>query len=394
MRGVVLVLLVSCALLGGCWDRTEVNDLAIITAAAVDKAGKDEIDLSIQVFIPKEVGGGGLGVPTGSSTRQLTTVLSGKGINIADAMSKVQAKLSRKVFWGHCKIYLFGEEIAREGIADHIDFLVRHPEPRNRAYLYISKGKAVETLGIESVLERSTAEALREYASLHIGMPVTLIDFRNMLKSEAQAVAIPYIQEGNKLKDKEQIQKNTPLLGTAIFKQDKLAGVLTLKATRGLLWLRNEITRASISVNLPEGQGLVSVVPIRATTKLIPHIANGKWSILVKIDTEGDIVENATKLNMMEPGSVALVQKSVNDEIKSRIRLALFHLQKEFDADAGNFAAAFHRKYPQEWKQAKPMWDALYPQIDVNIQVQAAVRRPGLISRPAGSINEHKKAEK
>ncbi|EJL44114.1 germination protein, Ger(X)C family [Brevibacillus sp. CF112] len=383
-RGSVLILLACCVLLGGCWDRTEINDLAIITAAAVDKGGAGEIVLSIQVLIPRAVGEGGLGGPTMSADRELTTVLSGKGINIADAMSKVQAKLSRKVFWGHCKIYLFGEAVAKEGIADHIDFLVRHPEPRNRAYLYISKGKAMEILGIKTLLERSTAEALREYATLHIGMAVTLVDFRNMLNGEARAVALPYIQKGSKLDEQAQIQENSLLMGTAIFRNDKMIGALTTKATRGLLWLRNEIIRASVSVNIPGGQGLISVIPLRATTKLVPKIENGKWSILVKIDTEGDVVENGTRLNMMDLSSIALVEKAVENEIRSRVSLALFYLQKELHADVTNFAAAFHRKYPQQWDEVKQSWDEIYPQVEVSTKIHAAIRRPGLTSESVG----------
>lgn len=389
--GSVLILVVCALLLGGCWDRTEINDLAIITAAAVDKAEESEIVLSIQVFIPRAVGGPGLGGPTGSSERALTTILSAKGENIADAMSKVQSKLPRKIFWGHCKVYLFGEAVAKDGIAGHIDFLVRHPEPRNRAYLYVSKGKAGEHLGNNSLLERSTAEALRELASLHLGMAVTLIDFRNMLNGESRAVVLPYIEAGSKLEKPEQFQENTLLLGSAIFRKDKMIGVLSTKATRGLLWLRDEIIRASINVQIPEGQGRVSVMPIRGKTKLIPAIEDGKWSILVKIEAEGDIVENGTKLDMMEMSSNALVQKAVEDDVRSRIELALYHLQKELNADVTNFAAAFHRKYPQKWHEAKQNWDKIYPQIEVSTQIHITVRRPGLVTDSVGHPGSHDK---
>ncbi|MGZ0049477.1 Ger(x)C family spore germination protein [Brevibacillus gelatini] len=332
-----------------------------------------------------------MGGPTGSSERALTTVLSAKGENIADAMSKVQSKLPRKIFWGHCKVYLFGEAVAKDGIAGHIDFLVRHPEPRNRAYLYVSKGKAGEHLGNNSLLERSTAEALRELASLHLGMAVTLIDFRNMLNGESRAVVLPYIEAGSKLEKPEQFQENTLLLGSAIFRKDKMIGVLSTKATRGLLWLRDEIIRASINVQIPEGQGRVSVMPIRGKTKLIPAIEDGKWSILVKIEAEGDIVENGTKLDMMEMSSNALVQKAVEDDVRSRIELALYHLQKELNADVTNFAAAFHRKYPQKWHEAKQNWDKIYPQIEVSTQIHITVRRPGLVTDSVGHPGSHDK---
>ena len=37
----------------------EINDLAIVTAAAIDKKENNQIELSIQVFIPKALSSGG-----------------------------------------------------------------------------------------------------------------------------------------------------------------------------------------------------------------------------------------------------------------------------------------------------------------------------------------------
>ena len=41
MKSILLLLAicVSILFLSGCWDRVEVNDLAIVTAAAIDEAG-------------------------------------------------------------------------------------------------------------------------------------------------------------------------------------------------------------------------------------------------------------------------------------------------------------------------------------------------------------------
>ena len=49
----------SLLLLSGCWDRVEVDKLSIVTAAAIDKTDNNQIELSIQVFIPKTFTSGG-----------------------------------------------------------------------------------------------------------------------------------------------------------------------------------------------------------------------------------------------------------------------------------------------------------------------------------------------
>jgi spore germination protein KC len=381
----LLLVILFGLLMGGCWDRNEVNDLAIVTGAAVDKAENQQIKLTIQVFIPRAIGvgqGGGGGISAGGG--ELTLVRSSEGVNIADAMSKVQARLPRRIFWGHCKVYIFGEETAKEGIADHIDFLVRHPEPRNRAYLYVSKGKAAEMLALTSPLERSSSETLRELADLNIGMAVTLVDFRNMLRGESEAVAIPLIEEGKKLEGQEGQQKRNLLIGTSVLKRDKMIGSISLRATRGLLWLRDEMIRATVTVKPENVEGFVSVNPIRSKTTLIPKIEQGKWKMVVKIDTEGDLVENGTKLNLIKPEMLAIAEKAVRDDINTRIELSLRMLQKELKADIVGFAGAFHRHYPKEWEKVKDRWDEIFPQVEVKTQIKVAIRRPGMTSTPTG----------
>ena len=46
-----LLLLCQSPLLSGCWDRVEVNDLAIVTAAVIDKKDDNQIELSNQILV-------------------------------------------------------------------------------------------------------------------------------------------------------------------------------------------------------------------------------------------------------------------------------------------------------------------------------------------------------
>ena len=45
----------------------------------------------------------------------MTYTASQTGKNIADALSKLQGKLPREIFWGQCKVFIFGEELAKKG---------------------------------------------------------------------------------------------------------------------------------------------------------------------------------------------------------------------------------------------------------------------------------------
>ncbi|MCK9912595.1 hypothetical protein MXD81_25805, partial [Microbacteriaceae bacterium K1510] len=79
----------------------------------------------------------------------------------------------------------------KEGIAEQIDFLLRDPEIRNRANIFVSKGKAETKLELLPPLERYSAEVIREQSQLHLDLGVTLSQLLMMIRTETGAGAVP-----------------------------------------------------------------------------------------------------------------------------------------------------------------------------------------------------------
>ncbi len=371
----------SILVLSGCWDRVEVNDLAIVTGAAIDKNEDNQIELTIQIFIPKLLSGGG-GQSGGSGGGNITTTISQVGRNLADAMSKLQGKIPREIFWGQCKVFIFGKKLAEQGIQEQIDFLLRHPEPRERSYIYVSAVEPKTILELMPNIERYTAEVLREITKFRIGMQITLQDVDEMLTGTAQATALPYV----KIKT-EQISEGKPLKyvhvhGTAVFHKDQMIGTLTEAETRGILWLRDEIKGYTVSVKIEDEEGVVSLNPVSAHVNLTPQIIGGKWKMNVDVDTEGAIVQNETNLDFGDPKMLKKVESAYRKRIENRIQEALQKVQHELHADIVGFSKEFYRKYPKEWKAVENRWDEQFSEVDVNINVSAHIRREGSINKP------------
>ncbi|WP_282940992.1 Ger(x)C family spore germination protein [Paenibacillus sp. RC67] len=370
-------------LLAGCWDRVEVNDLTLIMAAGLDKKD-DKLSLSIEVFVPQPSGGGGGGGESGnsgkgtSSATAQTLVRSAEGVTLADAISKLQEEFPRRIFWGHCEIFIFGEKLAREGMRENIDFIMRESGPRERADVFVSKGEAKDILKLIPPIERSSAEVLREMAKLQTGMKVTVKDFAEMLNGEARAAALPWVE----VLPPEQYQQPNQTVGfingTAIIKGDKMVGRLNDKLTRGLLWLRNEVESSIVTIEPKESKGHVSMKLLRSDTNLVPHIDGDKWSVTVKINTEDDVIQNTTQLDLSNPKLTKKLEKELAEDIEQRIKAALVRPQKQLNADIFNFADAFRRKYPKEWHEVKDRWDEVFPTVEVNIQASAKILRTGM----------------
>jgi spore germination protein KC len=367
-------------LLSGCWDRIEVNDLAIVTAAAIDLTEDNQLKVSVQVFIPRILGKGGeLGGGVDS-----TFVRDGIGSNLANAVSMLQMKFPRRIFWGQCKTFIFGRALAEKGIQESYDFLSRHPQPRDRAYIYISKGEAHDVLRLLPPLERFSGEVLKELSTFQTGQRITLNDLGIAMKNESQAVSLPLVEILPAEKGKKETETIPYLDGLAVLKKDRLIGTLDERKTRGVLWIRNEMKQYTISFKPEEEEGEISLTPVKGSVKLTPEVKKGQWIMFVKVKTEGDVVQNETNLNLANPKIIEKIEKDYQKNIKERIELSITNLQEELNADVVDFATEFHRKYPKEWKKAKDQWDEVFPEVKVVVQVEAYIRRPGYITTPGG----------
>ena len=385
MKRVLLIpVIFLCTLsLAGCWDRIEINDLAILTAVAFDKVNEKEIELSVQVFVPRSLSGSN-GIIGGGGNLPTTLMRTTKGLNVADALSKMQENLPRTIFWGHCKIYMFGEELAKQGIVEMVDFLTRHPEPRNRAFMLVSKGKAKEMLKLTPRLEMNSAEVVRKLTGLDVGMEVTLLKLQKMLEGSAGTAVIPMISIMPPEKKSQPLKTNPYLIGTAVFKQGKMSGMLSERYTRGAMWIRNEISTTTVTVKAKGVKGFVSLNPIREVTRLVPIIENGKWKMVVEVETEGDLIQNGTNLNLTVLKLMKIMETALREDIDTRVKGTLKVAQKDLKADIFDFATHFRRKYPREFAAVKDRWEQIFPNIEVETKIKAYIRRPGLTTIPGG----------
>jgi spore germination protein KC len=380
----ILFVCVHLILLSGCWDRTEVNDLALIVGLGIDQTKDGQIKLTVEVVIPKAIGGGGQIIGGGGGGDGETIVKSGTGTTVADAISDLQEKLSRRVFWGHTKVVVFGEKAAKAGIRQHLDFLSRHPETRLRSNVLVSEGTAKSVLELIPPIEESTSEVLRELSESQLLLRATIKDVLQMLSGDAGAAAIPMVKILPPAKGKKDLQTIAFIQRTAIFKKDKMIGDIDDQLTRGVLWLRNEIKQANVTITPKGEKGNITATMIRAHTEFIPKYEKGKWKMIVKATTEDDILLNGTKLNLMDPKYTKMIEKELAKETNKRIQAALKKVQKEMKADIFGFAEIFHRKYPREWNRVKDRWEEIFPDVEVIVKTKAYVRRPGMNTAPQG----------
>ena len=374
------VILLFPLLAAGCWNARQVNDLAIITASGIDRLEDGRIELSVKIYLTSPIGSesGGRMSDQPNSDKGTSVVRSATGINTADAASRLQKMISRTVFWGQTEVYLFGERMARAGLEEPMEFLMRHYASRERSLMFVSEGTAKDVLLLSPPIDRSVADALIAMAEQQTGLNITMKDLAQMLVGKSGAAVLPIVR----ISTETDRQAAYPFIeGMAVIKNGRMIGRMNEQATRGVMWLRNEIKRSTVTVTPDDSGGYVSVHLLRNHTRLLPRIEGDRWIMTVRVTGQDDVVENTSDLDLSVPKHIGKVEEELEKFVEARMRLALELAQQEFGADVFRFADAFWRKYPKIWTANADRWDEIFPKVEVRIETDLRIARPGLVGR-------------
>jgi len=383
-----ILLLSVLLLLGGCWNKRELNELAIVTAVGVDKS--DELfEISVQIVSPSQVASNkasGIQVPV--------FTYHAKGKSLFDAIRKLTALTPRKPYYAHAQIIIIGEEMAEEGMNSILDLFQRDPEGRSDFNFIISHDStAQEILSVLTPLEDVPASKM--FKSLKVSEAVLgttesviLDDLIQSLGSIDHSAVLPSIHihgdadAGDFSSNIEKIDSPAQLKygGLAIFKNYKLIGYLTEQESRDYNFLNNNIKSTFEIIACPE-EGKISTEIINSSTKMTGHFQNDVPSISIKLDIEQNVAEVSCSLDLTKSKTIDALNKETSRQIKERLERTLQTIQQTYQADLLKFSNVLHREDYQAWNRIKKNWQTLYPNLEVQIEVDVHTKGVGTATK-------------
>ncbi|MBD0383175.1 Ger(x)C family spore germination protein [Paenibacillus sedimenti] len=380
------ILLIALALVcTGCWDRKEVNDIALVIASSIDLHEDGRYSGMVQMAIPaRQIG-------TAAEKTEKYFVLEGDGNNVMELVQQEQPKLSRRFFVSHRRVIFIGEKLARNGIKNLLDYFGRNPTTRLRTYVLVVKGgEGKDALTTDYPLEFVPSEAVREMENLIGATAVTLRDLMNSSAAEGVQPIMGAIELSKNTKEvqaKNRSKHTFNLNSTAVFKDLKLVGYLDAKQTQMLQWVTGKLKQSLITASLPDNQGVVSVRLIQASRVVDLSLKAGKLHISIHLKGNGAIEENVSQLNLVNPKYYYLVENEMNKQISQRMRKTIEYVQKNYNSDIFGFGETLHKKDNNTWKQHKEHWDKLFAEAEITVDVTFVVQRAGM-SGPGLQLRE------
>jgi spore germination protein KC len=191
-------------------------------------------------------------------------------------------------------------------------------------------------------------------------------------------------EAGNRLTNVQQISPKTTveIRGLAIFKKGELKKWLDDDAARGATFINNELTKTILNLNCEKKKKGVAVDMMRSNTKIKAEIKNEKPVIQITVRSEGHISEVQCPIDLGKHESIEELEKQMEKEIKEEIMMAL-EAAKEQKTDIFRFGEYVNREDPKLWKKIKKKWDdEIFPETEVNVNVEAFIRRSGQRTKP------------
>ena len=378
-RTICMILVVSLFFLTGCWDRTELNDLAIELGWGIDQAKNNKIEISAQFIIPSKMG---MGQSGRSGTGKTFFIESGTGKDTLEAVQMMQTKLSREVFRGHRRVIVIGEQLARNGLAPILDTYSRDPDIRIRADALIVKGgTAKEFLEASSPLEDIPAlGALKEHRQMGGLGDMSFLHFLIAATSDGTSPTLPVIAINRSSKQPNQkSMRGFQIVNTAIFNKDlKMIGFLNVKESTSYYWIINRLTKQTLTANVPQGNRTASLFFTKLGSKINPSIQGHNIKFDIVLSGEGIIRENNTNLDLTRPKNLTLLEHAFEEKAIKQALQTIDRVQKQYGTDIFGLGEVFHQKYPSQWKEIKTNWAKQFQKVQVTVHANLTIRRVGL----------------
>lgn len=383
----VLITIILIPILTGCWNRRELNELALVVAMSIDKSG-NQYSISAQVVDPGEVS-----VSARGGGRAPVTTYDEKGKHLFEAVRRMTTVSPRKLYWSHLQMLVISEEVAKDGLNNILDFFTRDNEFRKDFYIVVSKNiQAKEILRNLTSIEKIPAHKMRSSleTSERAWAPTVAIQLDELISALTSDGINPILTgisihgNGPKGESVENVQRIQPFArlkykNIAVFKKDKLIGWLNENESKGYNYIMNNV-RSTVGHIPCEKKGELVVEIIRSKTKIKGKVVNGKPKIDISLSSEANIGEVSCHVDLTKPDAITQLEKNTDkvnvDTIKNSINKA-----KELGVDVFGFGEVIHRTDPKAWKSLKNNWDEEFVQVPVTIHSEFKIRRTGAVNQ-------------
>jgi spore germination protein KC len=379
---ILFLMLTSCSQLMS--NRSEIDRIFNTRIISIDKLAENKVLYTITT----KTSVSGSQDKQGSSAS--SEILVSEGATVFEAARNMAAYAYKRPHYGHTEFIIFGEDTAKDGILQYLDFISRNQEFRYNAKIYIVQGDSansfIKKVATGNIFLADRLAIIEDNSfALSTSGKVTLAEALFIFSKDNVSTFLPvlFTVPSKSGEDTAKGAYDINLKSYAIFKEDKLYEFLNEELSRGLNWVKNRIKSSTILVNAPDKKK-VSLDIIQSKTSIKPYLDENGLQCTISIKFNTNIAETLSKEDIFSKEGLSYLKQQQEDQVKKEVEKILSYAQEK-DMDIFGLVANFSIKYPMMKNELRENWLKLFPEIKFNVEVDSKINRTYLIKESVTS---------
>lgn len=376
MKKILAILFaLSMLTLTGCSSQTsnivrEPDELELIRTIGVDKSEK-----GYRVTIGTDVGLNG----SPPQIRSNDDVTIDSALNVLQKTSRGQ-----EPFYSHTDHIIVGQELAKDGIGEVLDYVARNSEMRIGTNLFIAKDATAEEIIVNSAGERNAiADMLdvmkQQISSLGQGYVFTCLDVATGLAADGKAIVLAIeMTDGDNMLNTE--EKKVLPSGFGIIDDAKLVSYVPASQAAGVTILINKMNY--MLVNVVTDEGTVGLAVTKIDTKLDPIFLDDQLQKLkITVKADASVTEDGGVKNLATDKVRRAISLGASNQILKNLQETL-RTSQELGIDYIGIGKKVELKAPLKFESLKKPWREIFTELPIEIEVQTELKRSYDLDNP------------
>lgn len=352
------MIIISLLLLTGCWDFEDINRKCIVISIGVDYVN-DMIELTGEIAKIRASSKKEEGEAQGGEVYNMLSY----GKTLEETRLNYDSVNPFPVFLGATRVVVFGTNYAKKGVEPYLNRIdsvydyrktlltvVSREPPKELFEFKIEKDISVGFL-IEDILEHLAKRG----EALYTNVGELLSD----IASGRTCYMMPYIG----IED-----ESIKYLGLAVMKDSKLAHIINIEDSKGILYLLAE--KPVLNESIQGGNGKENNYSFRTNAKK-RKIKTSYVDEQLKIDIDVNLAAELRYQYYNEQISddkVKELENKISSKVKNNITLIIKRAQEEFECDIFNFQKHFEVQHPKIYEKID--WERKFVEAEIKVIVE------------------------
>ena len=372
---VILCLFVAAVIPLGCWDYRGLNQINIVTGMAIDM---DET--TGQYLITFEVADlSGNVAQQGAKSK----IIQAEGRTVFDATRNATLRTEHKLYFGDMQTVIISNYIAtHQNIGGIIQWFLAEYECRDTVCLAVSmeqtaggilmledEQKSIKAFDLYQIITEDSQHAISAASGIMLYKIYAIINAQGIM------LTLPLLHQSTNTG-----KPVNELCGTAVYKMEKMVGTLNPEESKYFLFASDQVKGGMLTLPLC-GEEIydISLEIAKNSTSVSYREVGGDIVMHIKTDSDVSLGESRLNIDMSSATQIKALEDAAAEIIETNIQKVVKKVQTEYNSDIFGFGSVISKANFKRWKQLAPQWDALFPNLLVEVDSKVHIMNSAFI---------------